>query len=231
MIFVKRSEKPVILKKKAEAWTNAYLQALKAHETNPSADTKKKKSQAEDRYKHKEIRKSLKLMFGDECAKCAYCESHVSHIDHEHIEHFKPKSAFPELCFDWDNLLLGCSVCNGASYKADKFPSSSENGPLINPCKENPDDFFQFEFDPRTGTANVVPLNKRGLTTEQTLGLNRIDLVKHRSKVVKNMVFIALKAKEGDSEAFSILLRCTDKEDEYAAFARAIFKKIFPHSL
>ncbi len=157
--------------------------------------------------------------------KCAYCESHVSHVSYGHIEHYKPKSVYPELCFEWHNLLLGCARCNGAEFKSDKFPLADEGGPFVNPCDEDPTDFFEFEFDPITGTANVIPKNIRGETTERELGLNRLDLIRHRNEVVEMLAYLALRAKDGDAVALARLKHRMNDDQEYAAFARAFYKK------
>ena len=149
----------------------------------------------------------------------------ISHVGYGHIEHYKPKSKYPADCFEWENLLLGCEICNGSQYKGDKFPLAHEGGPFINPCDENPDDFFEFEFDRATGTANVIPQNRRADTTERELGLNRPDLVKHRSNVVRKLAYVALRARDGDADALAELQRCMENDQEYAAFARALSKR------
>ncbi len=222
MIQVTRTSKPKILSNNAVKWLTEYKKAIANYSTNPNDITKKAKENAEKKYNHYEVKKELKDMFS---SKCAYCESHVTHIDYGEIEHFKPKSKFPNSCFDWDNLLLGCSICNGALFKGNKFPEAMEGGPFINPVKENPNDFFEFDFDPNTGTANVVPKKTRGKTTEEELGLNREDLVKHRSAVVRKMVVIAIKASQGDCDCQNELIKCCNKEEEYAAFARFLKEK------
>ncbi len=63
--------------------------------------------------------------------KCAYCESYLMHVSYGHIEHFKPKAKYPQYCFSWDNLLLGCEVCNGKRYKGIKFPLKKKMGHLL----------------------------------------------------------------------------------------------------
>jgi hypothetical protein len=84
------------------------------------------------------------------------------------------------LVLNWDNFLLGCGICNGSLFKGDKFPSTSDGGHLVNPTSENPNDFFDFEYAKEERLANVIPKNTRGTITEQTLGLNRPALVKHK---------------------------------------------------
>jgi len=216
MIHVIRTPEPPILTKKANKWLKEYLNAIKTFNANPIAANKEKKKNAEKKYNHYQIKIALKNMF---FRKCDYCESHVLHIDYGHIEHYKPKSMFPDQCFDWENLLLGCSVCNGPEYKSNHFPLSNQKGPIINPTIENPSDFLRFEFDPKTGTANIIDKYPRGLTTKSLLGLNRPDLVRHRSSVVKMMVFAAIKASNGDNAALLEIKRCCNKDEEYSAFA------------
>lgn len=180
-----------------------------------------RKTLAEAKYRHEEVKKALITMFS---GKCAFCESQIRHIDYGAIEHFRPKSKSPAFCFSWDNLLLSCNICNDAGHKGDKFPEADEDGPLVNPVNENPDDFFNFEFDQDTGTANVIPTHKRGTVTETIIGLNRPELVKHRSDVVRKMAFIAILARDGNDAGKQELARCCQKEGEYAAFARALVR-------
>jgi uncharacterized protein (TIGR02646 family) len=146
-------------------------------------------------------------------------------VSYPHIEHFRPKSRYPKQCFVWENLLLGCSICNGAAFKHDKFPLNKDGGPLINPETENPASFFDFIFDAKVGVAYVRPKNVRAETTEVTLGLNRPDLERHRSAFVRKIAFIALKASQGDVNALTELKFCMQPDQEYSAFAIAFHQK------
>lgn len=222
MIQVARTNKPEILIKKQVEWQSGLNKAISEYQNDNSLANRKKLDVAFGKYNHKQVKDSLKIMFS---GKCAYCESHITHIGYGHIEHFRPKSKFPDLCFEWDNLLLGCEICNGKEYKGDKFPESTDGGPFINPVDENPDEFFDFEFDPETGTANVIPKDRRALTTEDMLGLNRPELVKRRSSIVRLLVTIAIKADKGDRIFITELKRRCNMEEEYAAFARALVKR------
>jgi len=222
MIQVTRTKKPDILSYKEKEWKSGLKKARSEFLQNHTPAYKKKLELAYRKYNHRQVKESLQAMFS---GKCAYCESHIAHIGYGHIEHFRPKSKFPDLCFDWDNLMLGCEICNGKKYKGEKFPESKEGGPFINPVEENPDDFFDFEFDPDTGVANVISKNERANTSEKELGLNRLELVKHRSSVVCKMVFAALKAKDGDKNGIEVIKKCCKKEEEYAAFARSLVKR------
>ncbi len=208
MIRVKRSAPPSILKKKAEDWLRALLDAR----------TKAESDLARNRYRHGEVKKALIALFH---GKCAYCESKITHVDCGHIEHYRPKSGWKDLTFDWSNLLLACGICNGAGHKGNRFPESDEDGPIVNPCEDEPLDHFKFDFDQEAMVASVYGTSKRGKVTESVLGLNRSDLRVHRSLFVKRLIVIAEFAKT-NAAASELLKECVENKAEYAAFARAL---------
>lgn len=213
MIKVARQPKPKILTKKADKWRRTLL----------SADTKPKRIRAEAKYRHREIKNALVRMF---CGKCAYCESKITHADYGQIEHFRPKRGMrgrPDLVFEWTNLLLACGVCNGAGHKSDRFPETGEGGPLVNPCEDHPEAHFEFHCDPVARLASVYGKTRRGITTEEVLGLNRTELREYRSRRIRHLVALAEYA-DWDPEAASLLEEAKQSSAEYAAFARALFK-------
>lgn len=208
MIKVARSPKPAILARNQLKWTTALLAA--------STDTEKRS--AEGKYRHRSIKDVLVTMFH---GKCAYCESKISHVAYGHIEHFKPKSKFPDLTFEWTNLLLSCPICNSSEYKGDSFPEAPEGGPLINPCDETPTEHFEFVFDRIAKLASVVGKTTRGQTTEKVLGLNRSDLRVYRSRVIMTLYVLSDYAKT-DPKAKILLEEACQNEGEYAAFVRSL---------
>jgi uncharacterized protein (TIGR02646 family) len=233
MIFVQRVEKPECLKKEEIVWLEAYKLAHEAwsneHDEEQKKLLKKVKDTAENKYRHPQISNALKTMFK---AKCAFCESKIDHISYQNIEHFFPKVDYPEKCFDWNNLLAACGVCNSPAYKGTKFPVTTLGDTIINPCEDQPDDFFEFaiEADDNSPTgfiAKVLPKNERAEITEETLGLNRIPLLKMRTQSLSPYFpYLAQKAKEGDHEARELLERAAQSEFQYAAFARALLKAL-----
>jgi uncharacterized protein (TIGR02646 family) len=206
MIKIKRSKKPKILTQKAQEWTKALLAIQK--ETD----------KAQRKYQAPEIKEALVKMCHD---KCAYCESKIRHVDYGHIEHYHPKSKFPELTFEWSNLLLACGICNGKAYKGDKFPERSEGGPLINPCEDDPDAHFNFYYDLKTHIASVFGTTQRGLISEKLLGLNRHNLRQYRSNYVRKLqVLIQLSDTHPDAKA--LVEEAKQNNAEYAAFIRQL---------
>ena len=87
--------------------------------------------------------------------RCAYCERTLHDVSNEAenkwdglIEHFRRKDQnfHPELTFVWENLFYSC--CTGATCgncKDNFVNDKSQYALLIDPCKENPEDFFIFD--------------------------------------------------------------------------------------
>lgn len=118
----------------------------------------------------KTVLASLQSMMGVR-QRCMYClDSHGSDV-----EHFRPKSSYPKWMFKWGNLLLCCPECG--RIKGSQFPFSGRRPMLIDPTKEEPWDYL--DFDPITGnmTARFDLQNNvffaKGLHTVSTLQLDR----------------------------------------------------------
>jgi uncharacterized protein (TIGR02646 family) len=224
MIQVTRTKKPDVLVQNANNWTIEYLKAKEIYENSKTTENKKIFQNIEKRYNHNDVKTSLKEIFKK---KCAFCESRITHVDYGQIEHFKPKSKYPNLCFEWNNFLLSCSICNGKLNKGDKFPLEDEGGPFINPIDESPDDYLKFEFDEITKTFLIFPKNNRAITTIKELGLNRDDLVENRtielSKIIHTLDLVLDKNQDDVLEEF---INVFSEKDQYYAFIKAIFKKV-----
>jgi len=89
---------------------------------------------------------TLRRMTGER-ERCMYClDSHGSDI-----EHFRPKADYPKRMFRWRNLLLCCSECG--RFKGNKFPLQGKRPLLIDPSKEEP--WRYLDFDPDTGNLSA----------------------------------------------------------------------------
>ena len=84
-------------------------------------------------------KKYLAQDFNNRCAYCNDLDKYSGGQRFFHIDHFAPKSLFPSLKFDYDNLMYSCPYCNGA--KSNKWPSNSEkvsvvgNIGFLSPCE------------------------------------------------------------------------------------------------
>src|SRR5262249_15125121 len=85
----------------------------------------------------KAVYRALKATFR---SKCAFCER----VNAKTADHFYPKERYPRRMFHWPNLLLCCGECNPA--KGTYFPFVGARPVLIDPTREDPLDFFTWDF-------------------------------------------------------------------------------------
>jgi hypothetical protein len=117
---------------------------------------------------------------------------------------------------------LACGRCNGSENKGDLFPDTNSGGPFVDPCTDEPSSHFSFSYDKIAGNATVYGKTTRGETTEQIIGLNRPDLLKHRSKFVQKLICLAEFSRQGDPQAQALINQASAATEEYAAFSRAL---------
>lgn len=86
-----------------------------------------------------------------QAGRCAYCECDLeTETTAPHIEHFLPRSRFPELTFDWNNLFYSCTHARDScgAFK-DALASSSSPETLIKPDVDDPRAYLFFTSDGR----------------------------------------------------------------------------------
>lgn len=237
MIKVTRSSIPTILNTKSSQWTDELCKArqkyyadLKDYEQGKSSHKPDHPDAVKSRYGHEKVKQSLQNMFG---TKCAYCESPVTAVSYQHVEHFRPQSIYPMLAYDWNNLLLACSVCN-SGFKRDQFPlvngtkpsedplnpcslDDSDNNALINPCIDDPQDFFTFSDEWVVCRGRKI----RAIYTRDICGLNREYLKDERKKL---LVLIEMAAK------YYLAVLKDSKRAEGRRLARKLKKYVAPTS-
>lgn len=174
-----------------EIYGQRLCEALKRYHrkeraTKPEADAKI--------YRHEEVLKALWRMFQ---GRCAYCESVLpGKLD---VEHFRPESLYPAIAYKWTNLLFACAFCNQGDAKGAKFPlmtdgrqplydpadpgkwNDTDTGMLINPCEEDPAEFFEF-------TNEVLGCkNERAVKMREVCKLDRFDLEEERRRHLRKV--------------------------------------------
>jgi uncharacterized protein (TIGR02646 family) len=125
--------------------------------------------------------------------KCAYCEQIVA----RDVEHFYPKVLYPKRMFQWSNLLRACKNCN--TDKLDRFPLRRGKPVLLDPCRDEPTNFFR--WDERTGmpVSSADPDRAvRAVETIRTFGLRNQALCEERRDLARRFVFLLLQATEDD---------------------------------
>lgn len=119
-----------------------------------------------------------KVLIDASYGKCMYCEAYIRSTSFGDIEHIKPKSKFPELEFEWNNLGFCCQRCN--NNKLNKY---NENIAPINPYDEDPVSFLFAQG------AYIWHLedNLRGEKTIKDINLNRKELLEKRLEAVSRI--------------------------------------------
>ncbi|MCQ2514283.1 MAG: TIGR02646 family protein [Ruminococcus sp.] len=181
MRSVKRTEKPEILKEKADQWTQELLKAIEENGSYSKVSNTIKR-----RYNQPEIKQALKEMY-DGC--CCYCEGRVGDVSYGTIEHLKPESRFPEYAFEWENLHLCCGICN--TTKKVKW---DDNNPILDPTVDRIEDYLRINLI--SGEYEPINNNERAKTTIEHTDLNRSKLIEKRKGIVVAYCKYALQGKE-----------------------------------
>ena len=242
MIHVRREPEPPSLINNAANWTSELCEHWRAYygSGEPGKPPRAKKS----RYAGAEVKHALKRMFD---GKCCYCEGKVNVVSHQHVEHYRPQSIYPRLAYVWSNLLLACEQCN-STYKGDRFqvgphehqvkpnksaPCSlddSDDGLLLNPCLDDPEDHFIYEFDDRREEHKVdvvlVCKTRRGEVSREICGLDRESLVddwrEHILDLQDTIRLYELAYTSRDIQKYRArLLQKMDASSKYSALTRA----------
>lgn len=121
----------------------------------------------------------LREDFSYYCAYCAIHENEWGGPRHFHVEHFRPKSLFPQLVTEYENLLYACDVCN--CYKGNDWPLDdplAEGVGYLDPCQHDYEEHF--ENEQTTGRTNGLTPPARYMV--ERLHLNRRHLIRMRLK-------------------------------------------------
>lgn len=200
---LEKVEIPPVLAECHDTWLSDYL-------ADPSETNR-------FRYRHREIKDTLRRETG---WKCVYCESKIGHNTPGDVEHKVPSSRDRSLHFSWANLTVACGECNRRKreyYKAD----AEFLDPYSDPVEE-----WLLHLGPIVywipGNARAeVTVRKLALdTAERTQLLQRKCDVLEKARALKeliaiggNDVLLALRKDE--------LRRMLDHAAEYSAMVRA----------
>lgn len=139
-----------------------------------------KRQQPYPRYSdYRKYKPHLRRDFSYCCAYCTIHENEWGGLRHFQVEHFRPKSRFPQLTADYENLLYACDVCN--CYKGNDWPSDVplvEGVGYLDPCQHDYDEHF--ENEQTTGRTNGLTPPARYMV--ERLHLNRLHLIRVRQK-------------------------------------------------
>ncbi len=133
----------------------------------------------------------LQILLEEQNCLCGYTEICITEIANAHLDHFRKKSIFPELTFEWSNLVAATLDSDfGANYKDSTYRIKKEEYPnIFNPVVDNVHSYFYYnqrgEIEPRpvltddlktkvNTTIAVFNLNHKSLKTRRETIINQI---------------------------------------------------------
>lgn len=235
MIRVEKQSAPQVLIDNASTWTQELLDLIAKHGGYDKVP-KSLKDSAVNKYRHPDIQAAVGEMTK---GKCVFCESIINETTYLNIEHFKPKSKFPDLTFDWNNLFPSCLMCNNGKDKdVDGHPAD-----LVNPLAEDPEQYFTYK-ELKICARDSAPNSQKANDTIINCKLQRNSLIIERSKILTQFYeyednletvvksFASLKRKDAKIkravniiESFKVLKSNTGKFEKYAGFWRETIRK------
>ena len=198
MRHVVRTEKPEILGSEVVEGYLAELEGEMYSSAKLQRQSRRASSSAERELLHG-VESSLLPMFEQKCAYCERVFTGSGELTCE-IDRFRPASVFPELRFEWNNLLPSCGRCN--RLKGDRYLARLEDGSLemlkqgsseaesglLDRCFDFPEEQLLL-----LDSGEVVSLShedgaaNRGHITIDLLDLNRSELVAARQELLEGL--------------------------------------------
>jgi len=177
MIKIKKPPAPQVLLDHKDSWTAALKNAIDRCGGYDKIPDREKEALL-SHYRHKDIKRTLAE---SSHSKCAFCETKPGESGNIEVEHFSPKSLYPELTFEWDNLLPACRKCNEAKSAFDTIDE-----PMIDPSKLDPETVLTYSYlriCPIKGTES----EKRAETTIKVCNLNSDRLYRARAELMRSL--------------------------------------------
>ena len=143
---------------------------------------------------------------------CAYCETKLNEAN-SHIDHFKTRNKFPEETWDYNNLLVSCNnELRCAKHKDKQIKSKSIYDNIINPTRENPNDFIDY-----LASGDIVAINESE-KARCTIDIFQLEsLNTRRKRIVTTLHQLDYLSLDDMHSLF---------KNEFKSFIEIVFKKI-----
>ena len=172
-------------------------------------------------------KKRLAEDFNHRCAYCDDLDRFNGGFRSYHVEHFAPKDKFPELKFEYTNLLYSCPYCNGS--KSNKWPSDDPKINVVNdigfldPCE---DEYYKHLHRNDDGSIGYDSDLGEYIYRELSLGLLRHKVLFKIGDLNKQIVLLKAKKNKESSEG-----KWTDDLDRLLQRALDKFHDLFQEDI
>ncbi|WP_204102157.1 MULTISPECIES: HNH endonuclease signature motif containing protein [Spirulina sp. CCY15215] len=204
---LQKLNEPDILAKNKEQWLQDYLS---------DSDNKYKRT----KYRHKEIKETLKQETGD---KCIYCESKIGHNTPGDIEHKIPTSKNKTLHFTWHNLTIACTECN--RRKNDYYQEEKE---FLDPYEDDVESLIE-HYGPIVGWKNGELRAEISVKFLELHDGTRQELMSQKIAKIEALNDTLERYKKASNPMIRLLMKkqiekMSDRKSEYSAMVMSILK-------
>jgi len=87
------------------------------------------------------------ILIDEQKQLCGYTELYIENLEDSHIDHYKKREHFPNLTFEWDNLVVATKdKIFGANYKDSIYKiQKTEYSSIFNPVIDNVEEYFYYD--------------------------------------------------------------------------------------
>lgn len=121
----------------------------------------------------------LQILTDEQNQMCGYTEIYINELEECHIDHYKKREFFPELTFNWDNLIVATKDNDfGANYKDNEYKiQKAEYIKIFNPVIDE----VKFKY---TTSGEIVETDEKIKKTVEVFNLNYEPLKNRRKKLI-----------------------------------------------
>ncbi|PSF39011.1 TIGR02646 family protein [Aphanothece hegewaldii CCALA 016] len=156
---------------------------------------------------------------------CCYCGRKII-IEQSHIEHFKPKRLYPQLTFEYSNLIVSCEKDTEESPPAIHCGHQKDEWfdekLLVSPLLKNCVDFFRYAEDGQILSSDKIKNKKAAQTTIGKLRLNIPKLRKRRRAAIEAILPILDNVTSNEIKKLITGFETIDSEGQYTEFCFVI---------
>jgi uncharacterized protein (TIGR02646 family) len=167
------------------------------------------------------------VVFLKSFGKCCYSDIKLGEESkYMEIDHFLPKSIYPDLVVEWDNLNPSCKTCNIAKRDYD-----ANEAYILNPFRDDPKEYLYFENyryhgKDKNGTGKQT-IKVLDLNNQRQFVLKRERIGSEIKEILKGwfeeyILFIHPDYKERRLHSLKDLMRTGDRHTEYAALTSTV---------
>lgn len=126
------------------------------------------------------------ILINEQNCLCGYTEKPINDVRDSHIDHYKKKGIFPNLTFDWNNLIAATNDDDfGARHKDNNISKKNQYNNILNPVSDNVENYFDY-----TTFGDIVPADNlsngdklKAKHTIDTFNLNHKTLTNQRKQI------------------------------------------------